>query len=78
MMHRIGFAVLMGMSLVAGSVYADNHVFEFSNEVKQGEQRPGFTNKTMVKAATFTVGAVTVKEEIKPSIQIRWSGASSS
>jgi mannose-6-phosphate isomerase-like protein (cupin superfamily) len=66
MMQRIGFAVLMGMSLVAGSVYADNHAFEFSNEVKQGEQRPGFTNKVMVKTATFTVGAVAVKEEIKP------------
>jgi quercetin dioxygenase-like cupin family protein len=65
-MQRIGLAVLMGMSLVAGSVYADNHAFEFSNEVKQGEQRPGFTNKVMVKTATFTVGAIAVKEEIKP------------
>ena len=65
-MKRIGLAVLMGMSLVAGSVYADNHAFEFSNEVKQGEQRPGFTNKVIVKTATFTVGAVAVQEEIKP------------
>jgi mannose-6-phosphate isomerase-like protein (cupin superfamily) len=56
----------MGISLVAGSVYADNHVFEFSDEVKKGEQRPGFTNKAVVKTATFTVGAVAVKEEIKP------------
>jgi quercetin dioxygenase-like cupin family protein len=56
----------MGISLVAGSVYADNHAFEFSDEVKKGEQRPGFTNKAMVKTATFTVGAVAVKEEIKP------------
>jgi quercetin dioxygenase-like cupin family protein len=66
MMQRIGLAVLMGMSLVAGSVYADNHAFEFSDEVKKGEQRPGFTNKAVVKTATFTVGAVAVKEEIKP------------
>ena len=40
-MKRIGLAVLMGMSLVAWSVYADNHAFEFSNEVKQGEQGQG-------------------------------------
>jgi mannose-6-phosphate isomerase-like protein (cupin superfamily) len=66
MMQRVGLAVLMGISLIAGSVYADNHAFEFSNEVKQGEQRAGFTNKVMVKTTTFTVGAVAVKEEIKP------------
>jgi mannose-6-phosphate isomerase-like protein (cupin superfamily) len=66
MMPRIGLVVLMGMSLVAGSVCAENYTFEFSHEVKQGEQRPGFTNKVMVKTATFTVGAVAVKEEIKP------------
>ena len=66
MMKWVGLAVLMGISLIAGSVYADNHAFEFSNEVKQGEQRAGFTNKVMVKTTTFTVGAVAVKEEIKP------------
>jgi mannose-6-phosphate isomerase-like protein (cupin superfamily) len=66
MMPRIGWAVLMGMSLVAGSVCAENYAYEFSHEVKQGEQRPGFTNKVMVKTATFTVGAVAVKEETKP------------
>ena len=65
-MTRIGVVVCMGLSLVAGSVYADNHTFEFSQEVKQGEQRQGFTNKAMVKTATFTVGAVAVKDEIKP------------
>jgi mannose-6-phosphate isomerase-like protein (cupin superfamily) len=59
-------AVFMGMSLVAGSVRAENHALEFSNEVKQGEQRPGFTNKVMVKTDTFTVGAVAVQDEIKP------------
>jgi mannose-6-phosphate isomerase-like protein (cupin superfamily) len=65
-MPWIGWAVLMGMSLVAGSIYAENYAFEFSQEVKQGEQRPGFTNKVMIKTATFTVGAVAVTEEIKP------------
>jgi quercetin dioxygenase-like cupin family protein len=65
-MKRIGLAVIMGMSLGAGSVYAENHAFEFSDEVKKGEQRPGFTNKVMVKTATFTVGALAVKDEIKP------------
>jgi mannose-6-phosphate isomerase-like protein (cupin superfamily) len=65
-MKRIGLAVCMGMSLIAGSVYAENHAFEFSSEVKQGEQRPGFTNKVVVKSTTFTVGAVAVQEEIKP------------
>jgi mannose-6-phosphate isomerase-like protein (cupin superfamily) len=65
-MPWIGLAVLMGMSLVAGSVCAQHQAFEFSHEVKQGEQRPGFTNKVMVKTATLTVGAVAVKEEIKP------------
>jgi mannose-6-phosphate isomerase-like protein (cupin superfamily) len=56
----------MGMSLVAGSVHAENHAFEFSNEVKQGERRPGFINKAMVKTDTFTVGAVATQDEIKP------------
>jgi mannose-6-phosphate isomerase-like protein (cupin superfamily) len=65
-MKRIGWAILIGMSLVAGSVGAENRAFEFSQEVKQGEQRPGFTNKVMVKTATFTVGAVAVTEAIKP------------
>jgi mannose-6-phosphate isomerase-like protein (cupin superfamily) len=64
-MKRTGLAVLMGMGLVAGSVCAENYSFEFSNEVKQGQQRLGFTNKAMVKTATFTVGALAVNE-IKP------------
>ena len=64
-MKQIGLAALVGMSLVAVPVYAQHEAFEFGNEVKQGEQRPGFTNKVMVKTATFTVGAVAVKDEIK-------------
>ena len=65
-MKRIGWAVLMGASLVTRSVWAENYAFEFSQEVKQGEQRPGFTNKVMVRTATFTVGAVAVTEAIQP------------
>jgi mannose-6-phosphate isomerase-like protein (cupin superfamily) len=66
MMKRMRLAVLVGISLVAGSAWAENYAFEFSQEVKQGEQRPGFTNRVMVKTATFTVGAVAVTEAIKP------------
>ncbi len=65
-MKRIGLAVLLGMSLVAVSVCAENYAFEFSDEVKKGEQRAGFANRVMVKTATYTVGALAVKEEIKP------------
>ena len=61
----LGLAVFTGMSLVGGSVLAENHVFEFSSEVRQGEQRPGFSNKVMVKAATFTVSAIAIKDEVK-------------
>src|SRR5205814_6386222 len=60
------FAVLaIGGTLVAEPACAENYAFEFNNEVKQGEQRAGFTNKVMVKTATFTVGAIAVNE-IKP------------
>ena len=61
----LGLAVLTGMSLVGWSAFAENHVFEFSNEVRQGEQRPGFSNKVMVKTPTFTVGAVAIKDEVQ-------------
>ena len=68
MMKRItlGVAVLMGISLVAGSVFAEKHALEFSDEVKQAEQRPGFRSKAMVKTDMFTVSAVAIKEEVKP------------
>jgi quercetin dioxygenase-like cupin family protein len=58
-------AAVMGISLVAGSAYAQDHAFNFSDEVKKGEERPGFTNKVLVKTTTYTVGAVAVKDEIK-------------
>ena len=53
MMQRIGLAVLLGISLVAGSVYAENHAFEFSNEVKQGEPRQGFKAPELNGRSTF-------------------------
>ena len=62
----LGLVVLMGLSLIPEFVFAENHVFEFSDEVKQGEQRPGFSHKAIVKTATFTVGAVAIKDEVKP------------
>jgi quercetin dioxygenase-like cupin family protein len=58
-------AAVMGISLMVGSAYAEDHSFNFSDEVKKGEERPGFTNKVLVKAPTYTVGAVAVKDEIK-------------
>ena len=58
-------ALVLAGTLGAGSAYAENYSFEFSNEVKQGEQRAGFTNKVLVKTAAFTVGALAVNE-IKP------------
>ena len=61
-----GLVVLMGVSLLSEFVFAENHVFVFSDEVKQAEQRPGFRSKAMVKTDTFTVSAVAIKEEVKP------------
>jgi quercetin dioxygenase-like cupin family protein len=64
-MSRMVWAVVMAIGLVVGSVSAEDHVFNFTDEVKKGEERPGFTNKVLVKAPTYTVGAVAVKDEIK-------------
>jgi len=58
-------AAVMGISLMAGSAFAEDHTFNFNDEVKKGEERAGFTNKVLVKAPTYTVGAVAVKDEIK-------------
>jgi quercetin dioxygenase-like cupin family protein len=58
-------AIMMGISLLAASASAEDHVFIFSDEVKKGEERPGFTNKVLFKEPTYTVGAVAVKDEIK-------------
>jgi quercetin dioxygenase-like cupin family protein len=58
-------AAVMGISLMAGSAFAEDHAFNFDEEVKKGEERAGFTNKVLVKEPTYTVGAVAVKDEIK-------------
>jgi quercetin dioxygenase-like cupin family protein len=64
-MPRMVWTVVMAIGLVVGSASAEDHAFNFSDEVKKGEERPGFTNKVLVKAPTYTVGAVAVKDEIK-------------
>ena len=64
----IVLAAVMGMSLIAGSAFAQDHAFNFNDEVKKGEERPGFTLKVLVKEPTYTVGAVGVKDEIKAHI----------
>jgi quercetin dioxygenase-like cupin family protein len=64
-MPWVVLAAVMAISLVAGSASAEDHAFNFSDEVKKGEERPGFTNKVLVKELTYTVGAVAVKDEIK-------------
>jgi quercetin dioxygenase-like cupin family protein len=62
---RIVWAVVMAIGLVVGAASAQDHAFNFSDEVKKGEERPGFTNQVLVKAPTYTVGAVAVKDGIK-------------
>src|SRR5215475_14394647 len=65
MMKCIVWAVLIGMSLVAGSAVAEDHAFNFNDEVKQGTPGPGFTAKAVVKTPTYTVNAVAVTDEVK-------------
>ena len=42
-----------------------SEVFEFGEEVKKGDQRPGFTFRQFVKTPNYTSSAIGVKEEIK-------------
>jgi quercetin dioxygenase-like cupin family protein len=56
---------VMGIGLMAGSACAEDHAFNFTDEVKKGEARAGFTLQVLVKEPTYTVGAVAVKDEIK-------------
>ena len=53
------------LSLAAGPAFAQSETFDFSDEVKKGDQRTGFTLKQMVKTPNYTAGAIAVKEEIK-------------
>ena len=67
-MVQMAWAGVMAMGLVAGAAFAEDHAFNFNDEVKKGEERPGFTLKVLVKEPTYTVGAVAVKDEIKAHI----------
>ena len=67
-MVQMAWAGVMAMGLVAGSAFAQDHAYNFNDEVKKGEERPGFTLKVLVKEPTYTVGAVAVKDEIKAHI----------
>ena len=58
-------AAVMSIGLMAGSAFAEDHAFNFNDEVKKGEDRAGFTLQVLVKEPTYTVGAVAVKDEIK-------------
>jgi mannose-6-phosphate isomerase-like protein (cupin superfamily) len=67
-MPRMMWAVVMAIGFMAGPAFAQDHAFNFNDEVKKGEERPGFTLKVLVKEPTYTVGAVGVKDEIKAHI----------
>ena len=67
-MPWIVLAVVMGINLMAGSAFAEDHAYNFNDEVKKGEERAGFNLKVLVKEPTYTVGAVAVKDEIKAHI----------
>jgi quercetin dioxygenase-like cupin family protein len=62
---RMVWVVVMVVGLAVWSASAEDHAFNFSDEVKKGEERAGFTLKVLVKEPTYTVGAVAVKDEIK-------------
>jgi len=64
-MKRMALAIVMGISLAAGAAFAGGETFDFSDEVKKGDQRAGFTLKQIVKTPNYTAGAIAVKEEIK-------------
>jgi len=55
---------MMGIGLMTGSAFAEDHAFNFNDEVKKGEERAGFTLKMLVKEPTYTVGAAVVRDEI--------------
>ena len=67
-MPWIVLAVVMGINLMAGSAFAEDHAYNFNDEVNKGDERAGFTLKVLDKEPTYTVGAVAVKDEIKAHI----------
>ena len=65
-------AAVMSISLMAGSACAEDHAFNFTDEVKKGEARAGFTLQVLVKEPTYTVGAVAVTDEINAQRYKDW------
>jgi len=57
--------VVAGLIGIVAAEAPKSEVFDFSDEVKKGDQRAGFTLKQMVKTPGYTAGAIAVKEEIK-------------
>jgi hypothetical protein len=54
-------ATLMGISLMAGSAFAKDYAFNFSDKVKIREEPAGLTKTVLVEEPTYSVGAVVVK-----------------
>jgi quercetin dioxygenase-like cupin family protein len=66
-MKRTALAIVTAVGLAGSWAFAlgGSEVFIFSDEVKKGDQRAGFTLKQIVKTPGYTAGAIAVKEEIK-------------
>jgi len=64
-MQQRALVVLVSICLIAGSAFAGGEVFDFSDEVKQGYDRPAFRAKEILKTSEYTVSALAVKEELK-------------
>lgn len=64
MQQRVSVS-LVCICLIVGSAYAGGEVFDFSDEVKQGYERPAFRAKEILKTSEYTVSALAVKEELK-------------
>jgi quercetin dioxygenase-like cupin family protein len=64
-MRQMMLVVLALISLVAGLAFAGGEVFDFSDEVTKGYERPAFRAKEILKTPEYTVVALVVKEEIK-------------
>ena len=71
-MPWIVLAAVMGITLMAGSAFAEDRAFNFNDEVKKGEERAGFNLKVLVKEPSYTVGAVAVTDEINAQRYKDW------
>jgi mannose-6-phosphate isomerase-like protein (cupin superfamily) len=61
-MILVAFAL---MSLTAGWAWAEGEVFDLSDELSKGYERPALRAKEILKTPEFTLAALVVKEEIK-------------